>query len=159
SFMRPLGWGNRGAPGFAFVDEHQRRAIAYVRSEVDSRSVTGGPLQPFIHQSLANAQQRDKLERARHDRLAGRSRHEPSLLARVALALRRQPAPAPARCSVVELAGPLDIRAARGVREDVSSAPDELVVDLADVTTVEPAGIEMLMEAAAAMGGRPLRFT
>src|SRR5437763_1443476 len=102
--------------------------------------MSGGPIQPFLYESLAASEKRDALERARRDRLAARSRtpHE-SLLARVLNVLRREPAPAaPARCSVVELAGPLDIRAARGVRDDVASAPDELVVDFADVTTAEP---------------------
>jgi anti-anti-sigma factor len=130
--------------------------------------------QQYVRQELLDAERRDATERAANDRRALASARDrgPNALIRCVHAVqataqrlvRTRPdvAGEPHR-SVVELTGDLDIQAAPAARRRfaraVDRSPDELVVDLGDVTSVDPAGIEVLMEAAAAMQGRRMRFT
>jgi len=127
--------------------------------------------QPHLREELANSARRDALERAENERRAAVAREgRTSLLGRGMAALislpstllRRKPHPVSPRYSVVELAGDLDVDAATDARSRLAAAserqPDEIVIDLAELTSVDPAGIDMLVDAALEMKDRPVRF-
>lgn len=102
-------------------------------------------LSPYIRSQLHDSVRRDALERAQRHRLVPRRARRP----------RAQP-------SVVELSGALDASAAPRARERLAAAfrrsPRELVIEAAAVTSIDAAGIDLLVEAALEMNGRPVRF-
>lgn len=132
--------------------------------------------QEYVRQQLLDAERRDAMERAASERRAVAATRNRSggldLFARVAYGVqaaaqrvvgKRPQVLGGSHSSVVELTGDLDIQSAPAARRRFARAvhrsPDELLVDVGDVTSVDPAGIEVLMEAAAAMQGRRMRFT
>ena len=125
-------------------------------------------LSPYTGLQLHDAYRRDAVERAERYRLAAgvRSTTGPGVLMRAVGAVKRvlphRVHAAPAQAPVVELAGSLDASTASRAREQLAAAfsgsPDELVVDIADVTSIDPAGIDLLVEAALDMNGKTVRF-
>src|SRR5436305_3827037 len=120
-------------------------------------------MNPHLRNDLGRATTREALERADRHRLArsartsGYSEAHPSVFARVAAsasrALRHAPATESAEPATAPAtpAGPTIAVASDGV-------PADVVIDLKEDTSIDPAGIDKLVEGALDLNGRPVRF-
>src|SRR5437764_3363067 len=120
-------------------------------------------MNPHLRNDLGRATTREALERADRHRLArsartsGYSEAHPSVFARVAASASRALRHAPATESAEPAAAPA---APAGPTIAVASdgVPADVVIELKEDASIDPAGIDKLVDGALELNGRPVRF-